>query len=100
MDTHGGPQWTTGKLELSRTKSSEGGLWMISIPMQSRQPSSIWGLPPPADVQEPELIPVADGYETMTLAALKEAARVAGLTGYSRLNKSDLIRLLQAQEQV
>jgi hypothetical protein len=54
----------------------------------------------PVLAQEPALVPIVDGYESMPLVALKETARVLGLTGYSRLNKSDLIRLLQAQEQV
>ena len=37
-------------------------------------------------------------YESMTVAQLRELARERGLTGYSSLNKADLIRLLKDNE--
>lgn len=58
------------------------------------------GEAPPAALSEPTVETVAEGYMEMSLAELKETARAWGLTGFSRLNKADLISLLQAQEQV
>ena len=37
-------------------------------------------------------------YESMTVAQLRELARERGLTGYSSLNKADLIQLLKDNE--
>ena len=37
-------------------------------------------------------------YESMTVAQLRELARERGLTGYSSLNKADLIQLLKENE--
>ena len=37
-------------------------------------------------------------YESMTVVQLRELARERGLTGYSSLNKADLIQLLRDNE--
>ena len=37
-------------------------------------------------------------YESMTVVQLRELAKERGLTGYSSLNKADLIRLLKDNE--
>ena len=37
-------------------------------------------------------------YESMTVSQLRELAKERGLTGYSSLNKADLIRLLKDNE--
>ena len=37
-------------------------------------------------------------YESMTVVQLRELARERGLTGYSSLNKADLIQLLRDHE--
>ena len=37
-------------------------------------------------------------YESMTVTQLRELAKERGLTGYSSLNKADLIQLLQDNE--
>ena len=37
-------------------------------------------------------------YESMTVVQLRELARERGLTGYSSLNKADLIQLLKDNE--
>ncbi|HIC50136.1 MAG: hypothetical protein CXX69_04380 [Candidatus Thalassarchaeum betae] len=52
----------------------------------------------PAPEPEPEVEPEADsGLSNMTVDTLKKMARERGLTGFSKLNKSDLITLLEAE---
>ena len=52
----------------------------------------------PAPEPEPEVEPEADsGLSDMTVDTLKKMARERGLTGFSKLNKSDLITLLEAE---